>query len=101
MSRLPPPEQYASIPSTLPLSNPTSSTQQNGTHPPSPPPRANTTPLTLGNLRQLQSAPSNLHTYLRRDQNFERVPLGLEIERRRGEERVEEFEERWRVASAG
>jgi hypothetical protein len=34
-----------------------------------------------------------------RDQNFERVPLGLHTQRRCGEEMVREFEERWAAAS--
>ncbi|PMD21935.1 hypothetical protein NA56DRAFT_748290 [Hyaloscypha hepaticicola] len=73
----------------------------NDTNP--PPPQTQTTPLTRENLRQLQIAPSNLNLYLSRDQNFERVPLGLQTQRRCGEEMVREFEERWtraeRVAS--
>ncbi|PMD39109.1 hypothetical protein L207DRAFT_584494 [Hyaloscypha variabilis F] len=85
-------------------SPPHTSSVQNGAHayaPPPPPPRAQTTPLTLASLRRLQTATSNIDTYLHRDQNFERVPLGLTTQRRCGQEIIREFDERWRIASGG
>lgn len=84
--------------SPRPSTNLTRSSQLNTQ--PHLPPRAPTA-LTLDNLRQLQDAPSNLHSYLSKDQNFERVPLALPTQRSCGEERIGEFEERWGTASAG
>jgi hypothetical protein len=75
------------------LSKSSSFSHQNGAN--LPPPRAQATPLRRENLRQLQTAPSNLNGHLSRDQNFERVQLGLQTQRRCGEEMVREFEERW------
>ncbi|TVY81700.1 hypothetical protein LSUE1_G003833 [Lachnellula suecica] len=57
------------------------------------------TQLTRENLSRVQIAPSNRETYLQRDQNFERVPLGLATNRRDGHVTVDIWQEQWRLAT--
>jgi hypothetical protein len=54
--------------------------------------------ITRQNLERIPGAPSKLHTYLQRDQNFERVPLYLQTGRPGGREMVSRFEEEWKMA---
>jgi hypothetical protein len=56
--------------------------------------------LTKANLERVEVAPSNRHLCLARDENFERVPLGLPTTRVDGATMVREWEQVWREASA-
>ncbi|KUJ20459.1 uncharacterized protein LY89DRAFT_682190 [Mollisia scopiformis] len=76
MSAAPPPQQ--------------SQPYQNGHH---------YTPLTKENLRQLPHPPySNQETYSKVDQNFEKVPLGLETRRVDGIATLRAWDQRWATA---
>jgi hypothetical protein len=56
--------------------------------------------LTKANLDRVEVAPSTRDLWLARDENFERVPLGLPTRRVDGATMVREWEKVWREASA-
>jgi hypothetical protein len=62
---------------------------------PSPP---ETQLLTKKNLKNVPPAPSNLQTYLRREQKFEKVALGLSSNREDGESMTRDWERTWKAA---
>jgi len=60
-----------------------------------PSPAKQSSTLTPQNLSRVPKAPSKTQTYLRQEQNFEKVPLGLAVTRKSGKEMVSEFERAW------
>lgn len=64
-------------------------------------PQAQVTPLTREHLQRVPSGYYTDETYLAQDENFERVPLGLQTSRKGGDAKVDDWEAWWRKASGG
>ena len=59
------------------------------------------TPLTRDNLQRIPSGYYNDQAYFARDENFERVPLGLRTSRNSGQAMADDWDAEWKRASRG
>jgi len=59
---------------------------------------AETRALTKNSLKYVPPAPSNLQSYLIREENFERLALGLKSQKQDGESVMSEWERTWQAA---
>lgn len=64
-------------------------------------PRALPAPLTRDYLQRVPSGYYSKQEYLARDENFERIPLGLRTSRMAGKAMIDDFETQWKRTSAG